>query len=275
MILVTGGTGKVGEAVVAELKKAEAPMRLAARSPQKAGPDAVAFDFDRPETFAPALRGIEKLFLLTSGGTEREGPVVDAAAKAGVRHVVKLSVWGAETEAFSFARAHRAIEKKIEASRLSHTFLRPNGFMQNFSTFLAPVIRSQGAFFFPSDFRHSIVDTRDVGAVGARALIDDRAHAGRAYKLSGPESLSNSEIAARLTAAAGKPIAFVRVPKEEYRKGLVGSGMPEGYVDAYLDLLRFYDTGKGEEITGDAERVLGRKPGSFDAFAREFAGVWR
>ncbi len=275
MILVTGGTGKVGEAVVSELKKAGAPMRLASRSPRKDGPDAVEFDFDRPETFAPAFRDIDKLFLLTSGGTEREAAVVGAAVKAGVRHVDKLSVWGADTESFSFARAHRPIEKQIEASGLSYTFLRPNGYMQNFSTSLAPVIRSQGAFFFPSDFRHSIVDTRDVGAVGARALVDDRAHSGRTYKLSGPESLSNSQIAAKLTRAAGKPIAFVQVPKEEFRKGLLGSGMPEGYADAYLDLLRFYDTGAGEEVTGDVERVLGRKPGSFDAFARDFAGAWR
>jgi uncharacterized protein YbjT (DUF2867 family) len=71
MILVTGGTGNVGEALVGRLRQAGVLFRVAARSPQKAGRDGVLFDFDRPGTFAPALSGIEKLFLLTSGGTER------------------------------------------------------------------------------------------------------------------------------------------------------------------------------------------------------------
>ena len=275
MILVTGGTGKVGEAVVAELARLEAPFRIGTRSPQKAGPNAVAFDFDRPETFAPALAGIQTLFLLTSGGTQREVPVVDAARKAGVRRIVKLSVWKAEEEGFAFGRAHREVEKAIEASGISHTFLRPNGFMQNFSTAMAPTIRQQGAFYFPVEFRHSIIDVRDIGAVAARALTGGGAARRGALPLSGPESLSNEAIAAKLSKAVGKTIRFVTVPEPDFRQALVSAGMPSGYADAYLDLIRYYATGAAEEVTRGVEQVTGRPPIAFDRFAKDHTDAWR
>lgn len=274
MILVTGGTGKVGEALVAELRRTRAPFRIAARSPQKAGAEAVAFDFDRPATFPAALAGVDRLFLLTSGGTQREIPVVEAAAKAGVRRIVKLSVWKADEEAFTFGRAHRAVEKAIEASGVEHTFLRPNGFMQNFSTSLAPTIREQGAFYFPVEFRHSIIDARDIGAVAARLLTAD-ATGPEAVLLSGPKSLSNAEIAGKLSQATAKPIRFVALPEPDFRKALLSSGMPEGYADAYLDLIRYYTTGAGEDVTDDVKKMVGRPPTAFDQFARDHAAVWR
>ena len=276
MILVTGATGKVGAEVVRALQAAKAPFRAALRSPGKAeGYEAVAFDLDRPETFGPALAGIDRLFLLSSGGTEREIPVVEAAKKAGVFHVVKLSVWKAQEEGFAFGRHHRQVEKRIEASGLAWTFLRPNGFMQNFSTSQAPTIRAQGAFYFPFDFSHSIVDARDIGAAAARVLTEETGHAGKAYPLSGPENLSNRQIAERLTAAVGKTIQFVEVPENAFRGALVEAGVPGQYADDYLDLLRYYRTGADEGITPDVEKLTGRPATSFDQFARDHAAAWK
>lgn len=276
MILVTGATGKVGAEVVRALQAARAPFRAGLRSPGKTkGYEAVAFDLDRPETFGPALAGIDELFLLSSGGTEREIPVVEAAKKAGVRHIVKLSVWGAEKEDFAFARHHRAVEKRIEASGLPWTFLRPNGFMQNFSTSLAPAILTQAAFYFPFDFSHSIVDARDIAAVAARVLTNAGGHARKAYALSGPESLSNPRIAEKLSAATGKAIRFVEIPEAAFRAALLESGLPVAYADDYLDLLRYYRTGGGEGVTPDVAKVTGRPATSFDQFASAHVGAWR
>lgn len=71
MILVTGSTGKVGKELVRKLQEMKAIFRIGARSPQKlSGVQAVLFDLDLPETFGPALTGIERLFLLSSGGTQ-------------------------------------------------------------------------------------------------------------------------------------------------------------------------------------------------------------
>ena len=130
MILVTGSTGKVGSELVKALREERTPFRAAFHSPEKAekerasGLDTV-LDYARPETLPPALAGVERLFLLSPPGSTRlEAAVVEAAKKAGVRRIVKLSVWGAEDEAFFFAREHRAIERIVEASGIPFTFLR-------------------------------------------------------------------------------------------------------------------------------------------------------
>lgn len=274
MILVTGATGKVGSELVKRLETEKVPFRAGVRHAGNLGMDSVAFDFDKPETFGPALTGVEKLFLLTSGGTEREAAAVDAAKKAGVQHLVKLSVWGAEGEDFVFGRAHREIEKKIEASGIPYTFLRPNGFMQNY-LIQAATIKSQGAFYLPArDSRYSVVDVRDVGAVAAKVLMST-GHEGRAYTLSGPESLSNAEIAEKLSRAAGRTLTYVDVPEAQFRKSLIEMGTPEPYADAYIDLIHYYIRGKAAAVTPDIERVTGKEPRTFDEFARDFAAAFQ
>src|SRR5437867_12608084 len=175
MILVTGAGGTVGSELVKTLSASGAKFRAAYNSPQKVdkarreGLDAVQIDYTKPATLQPALAGADRLFLLATGyagQAECEINAVREAKMSGVRHIVKLSVWGAGTEAFSFARAHRPVEKEIEASGLAWTFLRPNSFMQNLATFYASTIKTQGAFYIPSrGSRVSHVDVRDIAAV--------------------------------------------------------------------------------------------------------------
>jgi uncharacterized protein YbjT (DUF2867 family) len=276
MILVTGATGKVGRELVKELNAAGAAFRVGARDPGKVtGMDAVFFDYDRPETFEPALAGAEKFFLLTPDRNERELAAVETAKRAGVRHLVKLSVWGADEDAFAIGRAHRAVEKAVEASGIPHTFLRPNGLMQNFSTYRMETIRSQSAFFDAcGEAKHSIVDARDVAAVAAKVLTGG-SHAGKVYKLSGPEALSNAEMADSLSRAAGRTIRYVVLNDADYRKGLMDAGIPEIFADALVDLDAYYRSGAPSAVTPDVEKVLGRKPRSFHQFARDHAAVWQ
>src|SRR5437868_3140888 len=141
MILVIGATGTLGSEVVNRLKENGAQFKVAASSLEKVeserqrGQDAVLFDYNRPETFASALQAIDRLFLLSPpGATHLEAGVIDAAKQAGIKHIVKQSALNAPTEEFAFARGHRASEKHIEASGIPYTFLRPNGFMQNYVT---------------------------------------------------------------------------------------------------------------------------------------------
>jgi uncharacterized protein YbjT (DUF2867 family) len=276
VILVTGATGKVGKELVKELKAARAPFRVGVRSPESAaGTDAALFDFDRPETFAGALQGVDSVFLLTSGGTAREARVVDAAKKAGVERLVKLSGWGAEEDAFVIGRAHRSVEQTVEGSGLAWTFLRPNGFMQNYSTSNAGLIKAQGVFYDSThDSRYSTIDARDIGVAAAKVLTET-GHDGKAYKLSGPEALSTTEIAEKISRVIGRAVRHVNLPDGEYKKALVGFGMPEAHADALVDLNVYYRTGAGAPVTPDFERLAGRKPGNFDQFARDNARVWQ
>ena len=283
MILVTGAGGAVGSEVVRQLKAAGARFRAAYHDATKAeaaradGIDAVVIDYTRPETLRAAFEGIEKLFLLSGGApdqTEREINAVEAAKAAGVRHIVKLSVIGAETESYSFAKVHRPVEKAIEASGVAWTHLRPNGFMQNLQNYMIGTIQSQGTFYSSiGDTRIAHVDVRDIAAVAVKVLTE-RGHEGRAYTLTGPAGLTYAEMAAQLSAAAGRQISYVDVTDADVKGALTGSGAPESYADAYLDLLRFYRTGVPANATDTVRRVTGRDATSFEQYARDNAGVF-
>lgn len=127
---------------------------------------------------------------------------------------MKLSVWGAADEAYSFARWHRAVEREIESSGLAWTFLRPNGFMQNLVNHMGATIKAQGAIYqATADAPMSHIDARDIGAVPARVLTEP-GHDGRAYALSGPQALSYGQMAEMLSAALGRRIEYVATSDE-------------------------------------------------------------
>jgi uncharacterized protein YbjT (DUF2867 family) len=276
MILVTGATGALGSEVVKQLKATSAPFKIAVTEKMtkaKAnGSETVLLDYTRPETFAPALEGVDTLFLLSPAGrTYLELPLIDAAKQAGVRHIVKQSVIGAEAEDYIFGCGHRASEKHIEASGIAHTFLRPNGFMQNFVNNLGQSIRDQGTFALPqADSRVSHVDARDIAVIAAMALTEP-SEADRTYTITGPESLSNFDIAAKLSAALDKDVAYIPVTDDETRKAMKTMGAPDELIEGFIDLMRHYREGKAAIVTEDVESVTGRRPISFDHFARDYA----
>jgi uncharacterized protein YbjT (DUF2867 family) len=274
MILVTGAAGTVGSEVVKELKARAASFKVGYRNRRPPGVEGVAIDLDKPETLGPALRNVETVFLLSTA-VAPERNLVAAAKVAGVKRVVKLSVWGAAEEGFVFARWHRAVEREIEGSGLAWTFLRPNGFMQNVVNFMGATIKSQGAFYHSAaDARISHVDARDIGAVAARTLTD-AGHEGKAYALSGPESLSYSEIAAILSKSLGREIRYVAISDVDYKQGAMAAGIPEPYADALIDLSRHYRTGQMSQVTRDVTAVSGRDPIHFEQFARDYAAALR
>lgn len=277
MILVTGATGTVGTEVVKALEGRGARVRAGYRTrPQNVprGAEAVALDFDRPQTLAPALRGVETVFLLSST-VAPEANVVREAAKAGVKRIVKLSVWGAGTPSFTFGSWHRGIEQAIEQSGLAWTFLRPNGFMQNVVNYMGQTIKGQGAMYSSAgDARISHVDARDIGDVAARVLTE-AGHDGKAYDLSGPAALTYGEMAATLSSVLGRPIQYVSVSDEDYKQAAVGAGTPEGYADALVNLNRNYRGGVFSRVAPDVHKLLGRVATSFEQFARDHAGQLR
>jgi uncharacterized protein YbjT (DUF2867 family) len=280
MILVTGATGNVGSELVKELSRRGEKLRAACTSPEKAekartaSVETVVVDFAKPDSLAPALAGIDRLFLL-SPNPASEPPVVRAAKAAGVRHVVKLSVYDAPAEKFVFGRMHRAVEKEIEASAMDFTFLRPNGFFQNLANQQAAAIKGQGAFYFPAaDTRISHVDVRDIARVAA-AVLTGSGHAGKAYELTGPEALTYGEMAATLSRVLGRPVSYVAISDDDFRKALAANGMPAPYVEGLVDLFSFYRSGSASRVSRDIETVTGRGATSFEDLARETATAFR
>src|ERR671933_469429 len=190
-ILVTGATGTVGSEVVKQLlsakgerKEEDVIIKAAARSANDSifrnlGVQAIELDYNKPDTLSAALRGVDKLSLLTpfqSNMVDITSNLVNEAKKAGVKYIVKQSVLGADAEPeITPSRLHRQAEKAIEEVGIPFTFLRPNFFMQNFVTFYSNFIKTQGAFYVPAgDAKASFVDVRDIAAVAVQALVGSR-----------------------------------------------------------------------------------------------------
>ena len=285
MILITGATGTTGREVVEELRRAGATgvralVRDPARAPfiSEAGFETVGGDFERPETLRAALEGVERALLLTPPSPqtfEHNRVFVEAAADAGVRHVIKLSAFGADAGAGEgFGRWHGQAEELLKSSGVAWTMLRPNFFMQNLLG-QAGQIAATGRIFQPlGDARASFIDTRDIAAVAARALTEG-GHEGQTYTLTGPEALSYHDVAARLSAAAGRDIAYVPVTPEQFRKGALAAGLPEWLVSALERLNEIFASGRAAEVTNDVRRVARREPTTFEQFARDHAAAFR
>jgi uncharacterized protein YbjT (DUF2867 family) len=285
MICVTGASGTLSSEVIRQLEGQQIPFRAAYFSEQAAsaararGVDAVVIDYNVPDMLRAAFRGCTTLFLLGPNAlnqTDLELNAVDAARAVGVRHIVKQSVMGAAEEAYSLANIHRSVEKAIERSGMAWTFLRPNSFMQNAVTFMAPTIRAEGAFYSASgEARISHIDVRDIAAVAVAALTTER-HKERIYALSGPEALTYDEMADELSRALGRVIRHVSLPPADLKASMLTAGVPETIADRMLDLERYFREGHASVITDDVKRVIGREPKRFADYVRDTVatGVW-
>ncbi len=282
MICITGAGGTVGREVIQQLELAGVPFRAAYFSKGKVdaalakGRDAVIIDYNNPETLRAAFRGCDQLFLLGPNAlnqTQLELNAVEAAKAVGVQHIVKQSVMGAEDEAFSLALLHRPVEKAIEASGMTWTFLRPNSFMQNVVTFMSETIRAESAFYSASgEAKIAHVDVRDIAAVAVKALTEPT-HEGQSYTLTGPESLTYDDLAQELSVVLGRSISHISLPPEDLKYGMLAGGMPDAIADRMLDLERYYREDQASRITHDIQQVTGQEPRRFAQYARDYASL--
>jgi uncharacterized protein YbjT (DUF2867 family) len=285
MILVTGATGLNGKELLRRLSASGVAMRALARNPARAEAIAalphveiVQGDMARPETLAAALHGVDRAMLISSSDPvmlDVQSNFIDAARKAGVKHVVKLSgIMPDLDSAFRFARMHGEIEKRLEASGMAFTHLRAGEFMPAYFRQI-PNITAKGAMFLPmEDARIASIDVGDIAEIAAKVLTGS-GHEGKVYPLTGPEALTMTEVAAKLSTATGKNIRYVNVPPEDARKAQLAAGMPPYLADALFELFAERRNGKESKVWPDAATLLGRRPTSFDQFASRNAAVFR
>ncbi len=237
MILVTGATGLSGSAVIRLCAKRGIPVRALVRDPAKvpalgipATVELAEGDMLKPATLDGALDGVERVLLISSPDphlVETQCTFIDAAKRAGVRHIVKLSGMGCWSgSAFRFARMHAEVERHLEGSGVAWTHLRPSTFMQTHLRELIPTILSEGTVCLPmGDARLAPVDVEDIAHV-AVTLLESRGHEDKRYEMTGPEALTTADIAERISAATGRPVRYVDPPPDAYRDALLTAGKP-------------------------------------------------
>lgn len=281
MFVVTGATGNVGRPLVRAL--ADAGERVTAVSRGTAPVDLpegtvhVRADLTKPETLRPALGGAEALFL-HDGGAGGHGfdpkAVLDAARDAGIRRVVLLSSQGVVTrpESPSHGGVMRAVEDAVRESGLTWTILRSGGFASNAYAW-AESVRAERTVAAPfGDVGIPVVDPADIAEAAAAALRKDE-HAGRVYELNGPAAVTPRQQAEAIGAALGEPVRFVELTRAEARARMAAF-MPEPVVETTLAVLGEPNAAE-LRLSPDVERVLGRAPRSFAAWAHRNAGAFR
>ena len=281
MILITGAGGNVGREVLKQIAATGAEVRAAFHSVGQAakapsGVEIVTTDYNQPETVHKALQGVERVFLVgpptpTLPALERKA--IDEIKRAGTRHIVKLSAMGGR--AATFPRQHAESEDYILSSGLTYTFLRPNGFMQNFINYNAATINTQNAFYgSQGKGKISHIDIRDIAAAAVKTLTES-GHENKAYTLTGSEALSNAQVAQILSDDSSREIKYVDLPPEQFKQALTAAGLPEWSADALVDLQQFYGADGAAAVSGDVEQLLGRKPIRLEQFSRDFAQAFQ
>lgn len=281
MIVVTGATGNVGEALVRTLTAQDEKVVAISRGEKEiraqAGVEHRRADLADPDALAAAATGGDALFLLLSGEQGVAGPppadVLSAIERAGVRKVVLLGSQSADTRPGNAAAPRlTAFEAALRNSELSWTILRPGGFFSN--TFAwADSVRAQRTVHWPfGDVALPQIDPADIAEVAAAALRSDQ-HAGRAYTLTGPEALSPREQIRILSQAIGEPITFHELTRDQAFSAMT-EYMPEPVAAVTLSILGT-PTPAERQVTPDVANVLGRAATPFATWAARHADAFR
>lgn len=281
-IFVSGAMGNVGSAVVRELLERGAPVRAGDLDVERVrekfgqGVEAVRFDFSDPATYSAAFDEVKAMFLMRPpqiSDVERlMFPAMDAAAAAGVKRFVFLSLIGIE----QIKRApHYKIEQRLNEMGVETTFLRCSFFMQNLSTTLRAEIRDRSEIYVPvGKAKTSFIDVSDIGEVAALALIKD-GHAQKIYDLTGAEALDYYEVADLFSEVLGRKVVYRNPSMLGYvlRQLRSRASIPYIFVTAWL----YNNTREGmaDVVTNEVQRLLGRPPVSMRQFIEDYLDAWK
>jgi uncharacterized protein YbjT (DUF2867 family) len=271
MILITGGRGAVATHLTSKLVEHDHAVQVASSDPSKLDPPpgvpTLKLDLTDPATFAPALAGVDSVFLYAESARITE--FVAAAEAADVRHIVMLStaaVLGPDAENDHLAKSHLDVENAVRKSSIATTILRPGSFAGNAGAWAWP-IKSGRPVSLPFPNAHNDpIHERDV-ADAAFAVLTEPRFQQQEYVLSGPESLTFAEQIDQLAAVTGRTITISQVTPEQWKKEMADY-VPEPYADALLNWWKSND-GKPVRLTHTVEELTGHPARSFATWAQD------
>ena len=276
-VLITGATGNVGIEVLSALKKCNHQLDVYAGArdtelgtEQLSGYHAkvIKFDFMNAETFLPAFKDLDVLFLLRppqiSDVEKYFVPLIEAAAKSSVKQIVFLSVQGVEK---SKIIPHHKIENLIVASKITYTFLRPAYFMQNFTTTLHDDLVNNRRIYLPAGrAKFTVIDAVDIGSVAAKVLVEPQNHVNKSYDLTNNETLTFAEMADKISKGTGKDIKFISPNLLQFFLTKRRENVPVALI---LVMIMLHYLPRFQEIpktTKSVKNITGQEPKTFDEF---------
>ena len=267
-ILVLGGKGKTGRKVAERLSRRGIIVRIGSRN------EAPPFDWEKPETWAGALEGMNAVYityqpdLAIPGAPEAIKGFTAEAVKSGIQKMVMLSGRG--------EKPAKDCEEIVKHAGPAWTIVRGSWFNQNFSeNFLLEPVLSGEVVIPQTEAPEPFVDTDDIADVVVASLLDDQ-HNSQTYDLTGPQLMTFDQAVAEIAKATGREIRFQSVPLEAYKQVLRENQVPEGYIWLINYLFSEVLDGRNANMTGDIEKVLGRKATTFSEYATKTAktGIW-
>ena len=271
-VAVTGSTGALGGMLARRLAASDLSQRLIVRTPGKApelpGATVVQAEYSDADAAERALAGVDTLFMVSASESEdRRGQhrtFVDAAARAGVSHIVYTSfVAAAADSTFTLGRDHFATEQAIRETGLKFTILRDNFYLD----FLPDLVGEDGVIRGPAgDGRASVVARADIARVAAEVLLHPGEHEDAVYDMTGPEALSLAEVARILSEHGGQPVAFHDESLEEAYASRAKWGAPDWQVEAWVTTYTAFAAGELARVSDDIERLTGVPPMSLETY---------
>lgn len=280
-ILITGATGTVGTQLVKTLSNLEVKVRAGVHSIIKGENlklphvELCEIEFHKPGSLKAAMTGVDRVFMITpvtEDQVELGKVTIDAAKAAGIKHFVKLSALGAGAEpGIQLGRWHREMEKYLEDSGLTYTIIRPATYMQNFVNYFGDSIKNEDTIYMPlGDGKVSYIDVRDIATIACHVLTSDK-YFNQVLEITGPEAISCQEVAKAISDAVGKDIKYVDVPEEAARKAMLDMHMPEGIVNAMMELHAICKAGHAGTISDTSEKIMHHKGHNIQEFAKQYS----
>jgi uncharacterized protein YbjT (DUF2867 family) len=277
MILIIGASGNVGKEVVRQLSDKGVKARVlihihpldfeVGASIQK-----VHGDMAQPATLEAAMQEVEKVFFLSAmGDLELESNVIKAAKSSGVKQLVKLSRLDAGPDApTAISRRHAELERQTSESGIAFTIVRPSAYMQGLYTFQGSIEGENRFYACAGDGKMSLIDTRDIAEAIVK-ILTEAGHEGQIYHLTGSETFSYGEIAARLSEATNRQIVYIDLPRKALEQAFISYGMPERLATEIVEVLAALALNTFSPISNDFERITGKAPRKLEQFLEEWA----
>ena len=268
-ILVIGATGHVGAPLVAELVARGEKVKAATRNATPVnGAEAVAFDLAKPETYSPALEGVDRAYLLVPGGhVDVEGlakPFIATAAARKVK-VVLQTAFGVDS---SDDIPYRKVELALISSGTPYVIVRPNWFADNFHTYWVAGVKA-GTIAVPAGTgKSAFIDVRDIAGAAAGALTSS-AFDNQAFNLTGPKAHDYADAASIISKAIGKPVSYKAISDAEFVAGLTGFGVHADYANFLAAIFYPVREGWTAATTDAVQKLSGKAPRSLETYVAD------